>query len=218
MVDDTESDHKKYAYHEGARIIRTVQDRICEFTYTGTPSSRDERDTLCDMLIELHQLLYGVTLHTLRLDDPGEDEGYEDDEIYSDGRPVKTRLLFPVDPTDDPIPAEAYRGDIGEEIPPGGVIYVWRPGDSKYAGLTTDDDAVVVGPGAYGTVWKAWADLLASGLIEWSRGDKGHIVKRPGPNGRPSAVCTITAAGRERVQELLSDGADGYPRRTGHQD
>jgi hypothetical protein len=50
MVDDTESDFKKFAYHEGARIIRTVLDRICEFTYTGAPRSRDERETLCDML------------------------------------------------------------------------------------------------------------------------------------------------------------------------
>jgi hypothetical protein len=45
------------------------------------------------MLIELHQLLYGVTLHTLRSDDPGEDDGYEDDEVYSDGRPVISRAL-----------------------------------------------------------------------------------------------------------------------------
>ena len=66
MVDGTDSDRKKFTYHEGARIIRTVQDRICEFTYTGNPPTQDERETLCDMLIELHQLLYGITLHTLR--------------------------------------------------------------------------------------------------------------------------------------------------------
>jgi hypothetical protein len=40
MVDGTESDRKKFTYHEGARIIRTVQDRICEFTDTGNPHSR----------------------------------------------------------------------------------------------------------------------------------------------------------------------------------
>lgn len=207
MVDDTESDHKKYAYHEGARIIRTVQDRICESTYTGTPPSRDERETLCDMLIELHQLLYGVTLHTLRLDDPGADEGYEDDEIYSDGRPVVTRSLLPVDPTDT-IPAKAYRGDIGEDVPFGRVIYVWRPGDSDHAVLTGDEAAAVASMGAYGAGWKACAGLRAAGLIEWVRGDDGHIVKRPRANGRLSAVCTITAAGMaryERLKEMPSD-------------
>ena len=86
MVDDTESDLKKFTYHEGARIIRTVLDRICEFTYTGDAPTHDEFETLCDMLIEQHQLLYGITLHTLRSDDLGADEGYEDDEVYSDGR------------------------------------------------------------------------------------------------------------------------------------
>jgi hypothetical protein len=201
MVDDTESDHKKFAYHEGARIIRTVQDRICEFTYTGTVPSQDERETLCDMLIELHQLLYGVTLHTVRLDGL-----YEDDEIYSDGRPVVSRTQLPVDPTDYPIPAEAYRGDIGEDIPIGGVIYVWRPGDSDHTVLTGDEAAAVREHGAHGAVWKGCADLRASGLLEWVRGDNGRIVKRPGPNGRPSAVSAITAAGVAecaRLQEIL---------------
>jgi hypothetical protein len=58
MVDDAESDLKKFAYHESARIIRTVLDRICEFTYTGDAPTHDECETLCDMLIELHQLSY----------------------------------------------------------------------------------------------------------------------------------------------------------------
>ena len=73
MVDDAESDLKKFTYHESARIIRTVLERICEFTYTGDAPTHDECETLCDMLIELHQLLYGITLHTLRSDDPDAD-------------------------------------------------------------------------------------------------------------------------------------------------
>lgn len=214
MINDNESDLKKYTYHEGARIIRTAQDRICEFTYTGNPPTQDDRETLCDMLIELHQLLYGITLHTFRSDDPVDNEGYEgyeDDEVYSDGRPVITRLLVPVEPTDDPIPSEAYRGDIGEENPPGEVIYVWRPGDSNYTGLTTDDDVVVGSPGDYGTGWKACADLRASGLIEWARGDDGHIVRRPGSNGRLSAACGITAAGIAQLQQRELRGVDRRP-------
>jgi hypothetical protein len=84
MVDDAESDLKKFTYHESARIIRTVLDRICEFTYTGDAPTHDECETLCDMLIELHQLSYGITLHTLRSDDPDAGGGYEDDELYAD--------------------------------------------------------------------------------------------------------------------------------------
>jgi hypothetical protein len=215
MVDGTESDQKKFAYHEGARIIRTVQDRICEITHTGALPTEDQREALCDMLIELHQLLYGVTLHTLRSDDPGDDEGYEDDEIYSNGRPVITRLLFEVDPTDDPIPPEAYRGDIGEDVPPGGVIYVWRPDDSNYTGLATDDDAVVVGVGDFGTPWKAFADLRASGLIEWARADDGHFVKRRDANGRLGAACRITAVGLARVDRLMGMPSDSPDARGG---
>jgi len=73
MVDDAESHLKKFTYHESARIIRTVLERICEFTYTGDAPTHDECETLCDMLIELHQLSYGITLHTLRSDDPDAD-------------------------------------------------------------------------------------------------------------------------------------------------
>jgi hypothetical protein len=202
MVDDAESDHKKWAYHEGARIIRTVQDRVCEFTYTRTHPCRDERETLCDMLIELHQLLYDVTLHALRSDGPGEDGDYDGDEVYSDGRPVVSRIWWPVDPTADPIPAEEYRGDIGEDVPFGGVIRVWRPGDSDHAVLPGEEAAAVASMGADGALWKACADLRASGLIEWVRGDDGHIVKRPGANGRPSAVSRITAAGISECEGL----------------
>jgi hypothetical protein len=211
MVDDAESDLKRFAYHEGARIIRTVLDRICEFTYTGDVPTHDECETLCDMLIEQHQLLYGITLHTLRSDDPAAGGGYEDDELYSDGRPVVSRTWLPDHPTDDPIPAEAYRGDIGEEIPPGGMIYVWRPGDSGHAVLTGDEAEEDRQHAAHSGVWKASADLQASGLIDWVRGDDGHIVKRPGANGRPQAVSAITAAGMlacEYLQGIPSDSPE----------
>jgi hypothetical protein len=211
MVDDAESDLKKFTYHESARIIRTVLDRICEFTYTGDAPTHDECETLCDMLIELHQLLYGISLHTLRSDDPGAGEGYEDDEVYSDGRPVISRTWLPIHPTDDPIPAEAYRGDIGEEIPPGGVIYVWRPGDSDHAVLTGDEADEVRQNGAGGDAWKACAGLRAFGLIDWVRGDDGHIVKRPGPSGRAFTVSAITAAGMlacEYLQGIPSDSPE----------
>jgi hypothetical protein len=107
------------------------------------------------MLIELHQLLYGVTLHTLRSDEPGEDDGYEDDEVYSDGRPVISRAWLPLDPNDDAIPADEYRGDIGEDVPRGGVMYVWRPDDSDNAVLTGDEAAAVRQHGAHSGVWKA---------------------------------------------------------------
>jgi hypothetical protein len=118
---------------------------------------------------------------------------------------------LPVDPIDDAIPAEAYRGDIGEEIPPGGVIYVWRPGDSDHAALTGDEAGAVRQHGAHGGVWKGSADLRASGLIEWVRGDDGHIVKRPGANGRPRAVSAITTAGLAecaRIKGIRSDSPE----------
>jgi hypothetical protein len=211
MIDGTESDRKKFTYYEGTRMIRTLQDRICEFTYTGNAPTHDECETLCDMLIELHQMLYGVTLHTLRSDDLGADEGYEDDEVYSDGRPVISRTWLPSHPTDDPIPAEAYCGGIGEEIPPGGMIYVWRPRDSGHAVLTGDEADAVREHSAHGGVWKPAADLHASGLIAWVRGDDGHIVKRPGADGRLHPVAAITAAGRlrcEGLQEMPSGSAE----------
>ena len=211
MIDDAESNLKKFTYHESARIIRTVLDRICELTYTGDAPTHDECETLCDMLIELHQLSYGITLHTLRSDDPDAGGQYEDDELFSDGRPVVSRTWLPGHPTDDPIPAEAYRGDIGEEIPHGGVTYVWRPGDSDHAVLTGDEARAVRQHGAHGGVWKGCADLRASGLIEWVRGDDGRIVKRPGASGRPHAVSAITAAGIAecaRIKGIPSDSPE----------
>jgi hypothetical protein len=57
MTNDSASDHAKFAYYEGARIMRTIQDRICEMTYTAAPPGKDECEAPCDMLIELHQLL-----------------------------------------------------------------------------------------------------------------------------------------------------------------
>jgi hypothetical protein len=219
MVDDAESDLKKFTYHESARIIRTVLDRICELTYTGDAPTHDECETLCDMLIELHQLSYGITLHTLRSDDPDAGGQYEDDELYADGRPVVSRAWLPGHPTDNPIPAEAYRGDIGEEIPPGGMIYVWRPGDSGHAVLT-DDEADEVRQNAAGErARKAFAGLRASGLIDWVRGEDVHIVKRPGPSGRAFTVSAITTAGRlacEYLQGIPSDSPDARGGLTDH--
>ena len=73
------SDDIKFAYHEGARIMRAIQDRVCEITYTAAPPDEDECEALCDMLIELHQLLYEVTLFTFRTEDLLEEEADEDD-------------------------------------------------------------------------------------------------------------------------------------------
>lgn len=213
MIDDTESDLKKFAYHQGAHTIRTVLDRICEFTYTGDAPTQDECETLCDLLIELHQLSYGVTLYTLRSHDHAPGYGYEDDELYSDGRPVVSRTSLPGHPTDGPIPAEAYRGDIGEEIPPDGMIYVRRPGDSGHAVLTADEADEVRQNSADTRDWKALADLRASWLMDWVRGDDGHIVKRPGAR-RALALSAVTAAAvaeLERRKGMLSDSPDHLP-------
>lgn len=218
MLSGNENDLKKYTYHEAARLIRYMQDRICELAYTGTSPTPDERETLCDMLIELHQLLYGVTLHTFRSEDHEADDGYEDDEIYSDGRPVITRFLFPADLTDDPIPADAYRSDTGENIPPGGTVYVWRPGDPNYTGIRTDEDAYVVSAGDYDRLWKSWADLRASGLLDCVRDDTGHIVKGPGPDGRLTAVAGLTTAGRDKAKRLLGMSPDSPDTRGGPAD
>ena len=219
MIDDTpQSDYTKFAYHEGARIIRAVHDRICEITYTGTPPSQDERESLCDMLIELHQLVYGVTLFTFRGDPANEDDSYRDDEVYSDGRPVVTRLqLQPVDPADEPIPAEAYRGEIGEEVPFGCLVYVWRPGEAEHP-LSGDEFVEPPGPDASGPPWKAFADLRTRGQIAWVRDDDGHIAKRPGRYGRACAVSAITAAGCaewERVHSTAVAACINLVRNTG---
>ena len=53
----------------------------------------------------------------------------------------------------------------------------------------TDDEADEVCQNAAGErAWKAFAGLRASGLIDWVRGEDGHIVKRPGPSGRAFTV------------------------------
>src|SRR5215212_6031798 len=107
----TQYDNAKFAYHEGARLIRTVQDRICELTYAGASLDHDEHEALCDMLIELHQLLYNVTLFTIRDRDPEDDGTYSHDEVYADGRPAVSRIYLPADSNQQRIPASAYRSD-----------------------------------------------------------------------------------------------------------
>jgi hypothetical protein len=208
VTDYTDCDLSKFTYHEGARIIRSVQDRICELAYAGAPPNVDDRESLCDKLIELHQLMYEVTLHTLRPDDPLEDPDYHADEVYSDGRPVLSRVQLPVE-SEDPIPIKAYRSDIGEEVPPGGDIYVWRPGDLDHTVPTGEEAATAAREGAWGAAWKGSADLRASGLVAWVRGDDGHMVKRPGVFGRLQAVCRITPAGLEKCRDLLTGEPDG---------
>ena len=128
---------------------------------------------------------------------------YADDEIYSYGRPVITRSRLPVDTAEKSIQASAYRGDVGEEVPPGGVIHVWRPGEVDRSGSIDDDP--LVDARAY---WKGCADLLAEGWTEWARTSNGRIRKRAGLNGRLAAVSIITAAGiaeAEHLEELHAD-------------
>jgi len=78
----TDHDHTKYAYHEGTRKLRAIADWISETTYTGAGPEPDGREEVYDMLIELHQLLYSVTLYPLHEDDDFNDE------VYDDGRPA----------------------------------------------------------------------------------------------------------------------------------
>jgi hypothetical protein len=136
MTDDNPSpltetdnhDYAKYAYHQGARIIRAVADWISEATHTGTAPDSDDREQVYDMLIELHQLLYGVTLYPLHKD------GDFNDDVYDDGRPAISRIDLTGEPPALPIPAGAYH-DIGDEaIPFGCSIYVWRPGGGRLPG------------------------------------------------------------------------------------
>jgi hypothetical protein len=77
--------------------------------------------------------------------------------------------------------------------------------------LTGDEAAAVRQHGAHGGVWKGGDDLRTSGLLEWVRGDDGHIVKRPWANGRPRGVSAITAAGiaeYEGLQEMPSNNPE----------
>jgi hypothetical protein len=69
--------------------------------------------------------------------------------------------------------------------------------------------------GAGGVAWKACAGLRASGLIDWVRGDDGHIVKRPGASGRPLAVSAITTAGMAECARLEGMGSDNPEARGG---
>jgi hypothetical protein len=187
---DPDRDYAKYAYHEGARIIQAVQDRISEAAYTGAAPDPDEHEKLCDMLIELHQLLYGATLYPLH------EAGDGNDEVYSDGQPVISRVDLTGEEPVLPIPAGAYRDVGGEAVPFGCGVHVWRPGEADYR---AEED------GAEPAIWKTAADLRRQGLIDWVRGASGRIEKRSGyPSGRMSPVSAITAAGIARCEE---DGA-----------
>jgi hypothetical protein len=114
QLDGADRDRLKFTYHEGARIARELQDRICVLTFTQSAISDDVREWLCDSLIELHQLLYHVTLYELHDQDPN---GVDDD-CYADGRPVVSQILLPDHDSDRQIPIEAYRSDVGDEFPP----------------------------------------------------------------------------------------------------
>jgi len=78
--------------------------------------------------------------------------------------------------------------------------------------VVTDDEADEVRQNAAGErAWKAFAGLRASGLIDWVRGDDGHIVKCPGPSGRAFTVSAITTAGMlacEYLQGIPSDSPE----------
>lgn len=186
---------------EFQRIIRAVQDAICEITDDRTAPAPDERERLCDMLIELHQLLFDVTLFPLH-----EADGDCNDEVYSDGSPVVELLDEVTGPTG--IPADAYCSDIGETVAFGDTIRVLRPGEADYV----LDEAYIAQLACGGWVWKATAALRTKGHVAWVRDDAGHIVKRAaGPSGRRCAVSAITPEGiadcedrdRRTEQELV---------------
>jgi hypothetical protein len=199
MTDDTLSplteadnhDYAKYAYHQGARIIRAVADWISEATHTSTAPDSDDREQVYDMLIELHQLLYGVTLYPLHADDDFNDE------VYDDGRPAISRIDLTGEPPALPIPAGAYH-DIGAEaLPFGCSIYVWRPGEADYQAEETDV--------AHPPVWAMTAEMHRQGLLDWTRDAKGRIVKRPNQYGRMSPASSITEAGKAKCETPPDD-------------
>lgn len=195
------SDRLKYSYHQGARLIRHLLDRIGEKSYTATPIDGEERDALYDMGIELHQLLYESTLFALRVDLADEDPAYGDDERYSDGRSVVSAAEPPSGGDQlDAIPAEAFCGGVGEDVPFGYDVYVWQPGDDSAP--FADPPSAQPGAADHFTAWKASADLRADGLIEWSRNEAGRIIKRPGRSGRMLPVSTITADGVAECQAI----------------
>jgi hypothetical protein len=203
------SDHAKFAYHEGARIIRSVLNRICEMTYKSSAPSPDERETLCDILIELHQLLYDVTLYTLR-PSLGEDPHYEDDEVYSHGRPVIRRTVLPI-PTADRV----YCGSIGEDIPPGGRIAVWHPGDLTHPVLTEEEAAVGTAIADRNASWKRLEDLRARGLIERIPREEALTEKEADTGDLVNLLLELTDPNRavreRRHGESPSDSAETEP-------
>ena len=167
---------------EVRRIIRAVQGAICEITDAGTTPTPDEREGLCDMLIELHQLLFDVTLFPLHQADDN-----CSDLVYSDGSPVLELLDNVTEPAG--IPADAYCSDIGETVDVGDFIRVLRPGEADY--VLGEDDIAQLARG--GEVWRGAAALRTIGYLAWARDDAGHIVKKAGgPSGRRCAVSVIT--------------------------
>lgn len=197
----TTADLQKFAYHEGARHIRAVLDRVCELAYLEQSPADADRDFLCDSLIELHQILYAVTLFMARAGGVDYEE-YAQDEVYSDGQPIVSRMLLPGVPQELPIPPGAYHGDIGEEVPPGIYTHVWRPGEN-FATHRHESNQLLSGP----DYWKRCADLRVKGFIAWVRDHRGGIVKRPGRSGRLQAVSSITDAGLAEHERISRDMA-----------
>ena len=184
-------DHTKYAYHEGTRKLRAIADWISETTYTGAGPEPDGREEVYDMLIELHQLLYSVTLYPLHEDDD------LNDEVYDDGRPAISRIDLTGESPALPIPPTAYY-DIGGEVPPFGCsIYVWRPGEADYPAEKPDLE--------HPPTWETTALMRHQGLLDWTRNAKGRIVKRPNQYGRLSPASSITEAGRAEAETLEKD-------------
>jgi hypothetical protein len=177
-------------------------------TYKGAAPSADECDLLCDNHIELHQLLYGATLFILRNWSLGVYPPYDDDDDrYSDGRLVVSPIPLPTEMTpNDSIPATAYCGGVGEEIPTGHDVYIWRPGDD-HAPLA-DRDTALTTEVDYSTVWKANSDLRAFGFVEWLRNDAGRIIKRARPSGRLQPVSRLTPAGLAEYDRFADPTAD----------
>lgn len=186
-------DRAKFVYHESARIIRHIQDRVCELAYTGDSITGDERETLADMLIELHQLVYSTTLYELH-----EVDDEFGDNAYSDGRPVVELCDETLEPTT--IPAEAYRGDVGDYVAPGDVLRVYKPGEAPY--VYTEAGRAYLAERAF-PAWKLCAELRSQGQIEFLYGPDGHIVKDQDPNGRMAARWVATEVDEVKAYQLL---------------
>jgi hypothetical protein len=187
----TDHDYAKYAYHEGARKLRAVADWISETTYSGTVPEPDDREQVYDMLIEVHQLLYDVTLYPLHEDDDFNDE------VYEDGRPAISRIDLTGESPTIPVPPDAYH-DLGTEaIPFGCSIYVWRPGEADYQAEVTNI--------AHPPFWAMALDMHRRGLVDRTRDAKGRIMKRPNQYGRMSPVWSITEAGKTEAKVLKEE-------------